>query len=159
MKVLPNTLDKVSISASWSSSVIKFCLNSKTKRPMFLSLYGHPTTMLQGDTRVLLQVLDRNKLCKCGWGTSSSNERVHKNILRPNSSRSCFQINCPSYAKCLTLLIERLRLFGMLLISTLVITLWLNDRPPVKVLKSLNDRQSDIFFKFKESKEHIHLKL
>ena len=35
-------------------------------------------------------------------------------------------------------------------------TLWLNDRQPVKVLKSLNDRQSDIFLKFKESKEHIH---
>ena len=107
--VLPYALDKVSISVSWSSSVINFCLNSKTKRPMFLSLYDHPTSMLQGDTRVLLQVLDRNKLYKCGWGTSSSNERVYKNILRPNSSRSCFQINCPSYAKCLTLLIERLR--------------------------------------------------
>ena len=26
-------------------------------------------------------------------------------------------------------------------------------------LKSLNDRQSDIFLKFKESKEHIQLKL
>ena len=35
-------------------------------------------------------------------------------------------------------------------------TLWLNDRQPVKVLKSLNDRQSDIFLKFKESKEHIN---
>ena len=34
--------------------------------------------------------------------------------------------------------------------------LWLNDRQPVKVLKSLNDRQSDIFLKFKESKEHIN---
>ena len=38
-------------------------------------------------------------------------------------------------------------------------TLWLNDRQPVKVLKSLNDRQSDIFLKFKESKEHIQMKL
>ena len=38
-------------------------------------------------------------------------------------------------------------------------TLWLNDRQPVKVLKSLNDRQSDIFLKFKESKEYIQLKL
>ena len=38
-------------------------------------------------------------------------------------------------------------------------SLWLNDRQPVKVLKSLNDRQSDIFLKFKESKEHIQLKL
>ena len=32
-------------------------------------------------------------------------------------------------------------------------------RLPVTVLKSLNDRQSDIFLKFKESKEHIQLKL
>ena len=32
-------------------------------------------------------------------------------------------------------------------------------RLPVTVLKSLNDRQSDIFFKFKESKGHIQLKL
>ena len=38
-------------------------------------------------------------------------------------------------------------------------TLWLNDRQPVKVLKSLNDWQSDIFLKFKESKEDIQLKL
>ena len=38
-------------------------------------------------------------------------------------------------------------------------TLWLNDRQPVKVLKSLNDRQSDIFLKFKESKDHIQLKI
>ena len=37
--------------------------------------------------------------------------------------------------------------------------MWLNDRQPVKVLKSLNDRQSDIFLKFKESKEYIQLKL
>ena len=44
-------------------------------------------------------------------------------------------------------------------IDCFITTLWLNDRQPVKVLKSLNDRQSDIFFKFKESKEHIHLKL
>ena len=29
----------------------------------------------------------------------------------------------------------------------------------MRVLKSLNDRQSDIFLKFKESKEHIQLKL
>ena len=27
-------------------------------------------------------------------------------------------------------------------------SLWLNDRQPVKILKSLNDRQSDIFLKF-----------
>ena len=32
-------------------------------------------------------------------------------------------------------------------------------RLPVTVLKSLNDRQSHIFLKFKESKEHIQLKL
>ena len=32
-------------------------------------------------------------------------------------------------------------------------------RLPVTVLKSLNDRQSDIFLKFKESKEHIQFKL
>ena len=32
-------------------------------------------------------------------------------------------------------------------------------RQPVKVLKSLNDRQSDIFLKIKESKEYIQLKL
>ena len=32
-------------------------------------------------------------------------------------------------------------------------------RLPVTVLKSLNYRQSDIFLKFKESKEHIQLKL
>ena len=32
-------------------------------------------------------------------------------------------------------------------------------RLPVTVLKSLNDRQSDIFLKCKESKEHIQLKL
>ena len=38
-------------------------------------------------------------------------------------------------------------------------SLWLNDRQPVKVLKSLNDRQSDIFLKFKELKEYIQLKL
>ena len=31
--------------------------------------------------------------------------------------------------------------------------LWLNDPQPVKVFKSLNDRQSDIFLKFKESKK------
>jgi len=37
--------------------------------------------------------------------------------------------------------------------------LWLNDRQSVKVLKSLNDRQSDIFLKFKESKEPIQFKL
>ena len=30
-------------------------------------------------------------------------------------------------------------------------------RLPVTVLKSLNDRQSDIFLNFKESKEHIQL--
>jgi len=30
----------------------------------------------------------------------------------------------------------------------LIITLWLNDRQPVKVLKSVNDRQSDIFLEF-----------
>ena len=35
----------------------------------------------------------------------------------------------------------------------------LNDRQPVTVFKSLNDRQSDIFLKFKESKEHIQFKL
>ena len=29
----------------------------------------------------------------------------------------------------------------------------------VKVLKSLNDRQSDIFLKFEESKDHIQLKI
>ena len=39
---------------------------------------------------------------------------------------------------------------------TLIIFL---GRLPVTVLKSLNDRQSDIFLKFKESKEHIQLKL
>ena len=32
-------------------------------------------------------------------------------------------------------------------------------RLPVTVLKSLNNRQSDIFLKFKESKEYIQLKL
>ena len=32
-------------------------------------------------------------------------------------------------------------------------------RLPVTVLKSLNDRQSDSFLKFKESKEHIQFKL
>ena len=32
-------------------------------------------------------------------------------------------------------------------------------RLPVTVLKSLNDRQSNSFLKFKESKEHIQLKL
>ena len=32
-------------------------------------------------------------------------------------------------------------------------------RLPVTVLKSLNDRQSDIFLKFKESKDHIQSKL
>jgi len=37
--------------------------------------------------------------------------------------------------------------------------LWLNDQQPVKVLKSLNDRQSYILFKFKESKEPIQFKL
>ena len=31
-------------------------------------------------------------------------------------------------------------------------------RLPVTVLKSLNDRQSNIFLKFKESKDHIQLK-
>ena len=46
------------------------------------------------------------------------------------------------------------------LVDLVLYTLWLNDRQPVKVLKlSLNDRQSDIFLKFKESKEHIQLKL
>jgi len=38
-------------------------------------------------------------------------------------------------------------------------SLCLNDRQPVKVLKSLNDRQSDILLKFKESKEPIQFKL
>ena len=38
-------------------------------------------------------------------------------------------------------------------------SLWLKHRQPVKVLKSLIDRQSDIFLKFKESKEYIQLKL
>ena len=38
-------------------------------------------------------------------------------------------------------------------------SLWLNDRQPVKVLKSLNDRQSHILLKFKESKEPIQFKL
>ena len=37
--------------------------------------------------------------------------------------------------------------------------LWLNDRQPVTVFKSLNDRQSDIFLKFKETKEPIQFKL
>ena len=32
-------------------------------------------------------------------------------------------------------------------------------RLPVTVLKSLNNRQSDIFLKFKESKDHIQLKI
>ena len=38
-------------------------------------------------------------------------------------------------------------------------SLWLNDRQPVKVLKSPNDRQSHILLKFKESKEPIQFKL
>ena len=37
--------------------------------------------------------------------------------------------------------------------------LWLNDRQLVKVFKSLNDQQSVIFLKFKESKEPIQFKL
>ena len=41
----------------------------------------------------------------------------------------------------------------------LYLTLWLNDRQPVTVFKSLNDRQSDIFLKFKETKEPIQFKL
>ena len=46
------------------------------------------------------------------------------------------------------------------LVDLVLYTLWLNDRQPVKVLKlSLNDRQSDIFLKFKESKDHIQFKL
>lgn len=37
--------------------------------------------------------------------------------------------------------------------------MWLNQRQPVKVFKSLNDRQSDnCFLEFKESKEHIQFK-
>jgi len=35
----------------------------------------------------------------------------------------------------------------------------LNDRQPVTVFKSLNDRQSDILLKFEESKEPIQSKL
>ena len=34
-----------------------------------------------------------------------------------------------------------------------------NDRQPVTVFKSLNDRKSDIFLKFKETKEPIQFKL
>ena len=36
---------------------------------------------------------------------------------------------------------------------------WLNDRQPVKVLKLLNDQQSDIFSNSKEWKEPIQFKL
>ena len=36
---------------------------------------------------------------------------------------------------------------------------WLNDRQPVKVLKLLNDQQSDIFSNCKEWKERIQFKL
>ena len=39
------------------------------------------------------------------------------------------------------------------------LSLSLNGQQPVKVLKSLNDWLSDIFLKFKKSKEHIQLKL
>ena len=59
---------------------------------------------------------------------------------------SCLIIRCSSYLHLLTFVVVNC-------------TLWLNDRQPVKVLKSLNDRQSDIFLKFKESKEYIQLKL
>ena len=38
-------------------------------------------------------------------------------------------------------------------------SLWLNDRQPGKVLKSLNERHSHISFIFKESKEPIQFKL
>ena len=44
-------------------------------------------------------------------------------------------------------------------IITFIFSLWLNDRQPVTVFKSLNDRQSDIFLKFKETKEPIQFKL
>ena len=37
--------------------------------------------------------------------------------------------------------------------------LWLDDRYPVKVLKSLNDWQSHDLLKFMESKEPIQFKL
>ena len=49
----------------------------------------------------------------------------------------------------------------MFLTKALKLALWLSDRQPfigVKVLKSLNDRQSKIFLKFKEPKEYIQLK-
>ena len=38
-------------------------------------------------------------------------------------------------------------------------SLWLNERQPVKVLKTLNDRQSHILLKFKESKEPIQFEV
>ena len=45
--------------------------------------------------------------------------------------------------------------------ESMVCDTWQNflGRLPVTILKSLNDRQSDIFHKFKESKDHIQLKI
>ena len=47
----------------------------------------------------------------------------------------------------------------VVVVVDVVLSLWLNDRQPVTVFKSLNDRKSDIFLKFKETKEPIQFKL